>query len=1198
MFRRLDCEMKFALTRAAALLIVIVAGGARATPTATLNLSAFSESTNRPVDASGVPNGTHVTLTVQYEISGLDRPARVEVDLCNIEISWDIVLPSGGAIFNYQDPLQRCPPPQSFEYYPSQLAASDTIAVPANSTQSVSGIFQVRFEPEWALIPDGYVWDIPVRLALQGAPPEDLLTEHYSLELRSQPHPDLQMSVTDLTLADGPDGHTPGVILSYQIFPWNNEQVQGAYFMPGTSVFTDPIPPGAIFISAVMNQDNDANSAAWVAGQINTKRVLDYSTGSQGEVTAVTYRLDNVLGSPWNPTENGVVVRIWYPLVQGGQTVMDNHLDGVWGNGFAETRNTHNVLGTVAMNVSIVHSYASGGDMTANAAHNPLYGDWLTAYDAPGALIRFGASLNSADDGTGAAAGGIIKPTLFFKLPAHMSLRTVEDVQEWRAASYLAQSTLAISTDPFCGPSSTDWVPAPWDVPAALAQARCFKIVVNALTRKLDVFWTGELDEPYRKQLLDSPGAFEFEDTALTVTALNVSQGNSNVGFQPGNSITATDRATMWNVQSGQGGVTTSGSYRIGQSLLAQAEVPWSNEVNSVNGFTELTFAETLPLEFDLDGPPIPHPAAEGYGLPLDDFGNTLLPTCTWNAQDRSQIPAVPAAFRCTFADHYPAIVRNPATVSVCENQPGWAHDLCFSRPYTRDTDNLSIFNPYYFQIPLRVVAGTQGQATLAMKVWSTNDASTVASALPGTSEDHPYLATYGVTLAGKMEMVLQKTAPATTVSEGGSLTYTIAFSNTGNVGTQNTRLFDLLGRDSLTGMPLDGCQVPRFVSAQTISSGLPALIEYTVDSAPTPTGASWMAAVPNDRSTVTGLRISPRSAFNATPGFYSPGDAPLEVQVTLADRAGVGTTMCNTAGLSADGFTPTISTAARAQVVRSCVDHVYGPGYGEFGLLLFEDLWPSKGDLDFNDESIAYNQDLVLDQAGRVTELMVSFQVQSVGATLHNGAYLHLPLPANTQATFVRTDADGSVRSLTPLLHESELVLELTPDTRSLFPAGSGFINTEPSQPVRASKAFNVHITFAHPVAIDTSSIPDVFIARSHDFGHQIHLPQYAGTDQMNRSLFLTADDGSGGAVHFVDKRGLPFALSIPASVHWPIERVAIDSAYPDIVAFATSAGTDNKNWYETHVNAAATYTHGAQGALPPLPVLVGPEITGACPP
>ena len=1146
---------------------LVVAQSARAMPSATLTLSLSDRPGNPIANVADILLASWFNVSVQYEISGLDQPAHLEADICNYA-DWLVELPTGGTVSNGDS---RCPANPS-QFGRTYLVRGPTLSPGSGASQSVTGVFSFGTFSQPGVLPDNTPWTIPLRLVLDG-PGLDLVTDSVSVNLRAQPDPHLAISVVAVDLATGPDGITPGFNVLYRINP-SNASFPGVTYLPGASTFVDPVPASAEYVSALI--DSYSNSPPDIE---NSNQTLTTTTDTAGHVNAVVFSASNFLTGADQYYRADLLVTLWFPMVMGGSTVMTNQAFAHWANGVEQNASVTTTQGTVRAGVGKnVQTY--------------------DAYIPPGRPFEWAIGASAYDDGSG-PGGSFVTPVIIDQLPPHLFVSSFRTFWRQDGADLKPLSTLQVSTDPDCNAQTTSWDNASWTDASTFAAAHCFRVAMGGLVQAFTLVYTTELAEPWLGQLSGTPGAQEYEDNTATISAPNISEGyvTGVYGLQPGSSTVVTARAKIANINAPAFRQVPEGTYEINAPFLGYGLIPWAYSIESTAGFDNLTFSDTLPLDLDLDGPPIPGPNFGARAFATDGLGNDLWqPTCTWSAQLRSGATITPAWYRCTFPGHFPATRVNPFAQANC--QVPHSYTSCFAEVYNATSDNNGlVFNSYDFAVPMHLVAGAPGQPIQGtMKIWADNTPPVVAAGLPGTSEATPLTSNYTITAGGRLEMVLRKTAPANTLVEGASMTYTIGFSNTGTAGTTHTRIYDLFGRDSRTGSPLSGCERPRFVSATTASLGALALIDYTTDSAPTP-NATWLPTAPGDVSTVTGVRITPMSAFSSTGGEYSPNDLPLEVQVTLADTAGVGGKMCNSASLLADGFSATLSTAGEADVVATCQPHIYAPAFGEHGLILFEDLWPAKGDYDFNDQAVTYNQELALDQNGNVTELLATFNVLASGAKLHNGLYWRLPLPANTPVTIVRTDDAGHQTTLTHMSDESQLVVELAHDTRDLFTGGSGFLNTVQTQPVAATHAFNVHLTFTTPVALDTSLPPyDVFIAHSDDFSHQIHLSDQTGTDQMNAGLFNHVDDNSGPTARFVDRNGVPFALLVPAAVRWPTERTAIDVAYPDILGFAISAGHLNPDWYVTNVQSASVYSHGASNALPPSPVLLGSGLSGAC--
>ena len=264
-----------------------------------------------------------------------------------------------------------------------------------------------------------------------------------------------------------------------------------------------------------------------------------------------------------------------------------------------------------------------------------------------------------------------------------------------------------------------------------------------------------------------------------------------------------------------------------------------------------------------------------------------------------------------------------------------------------------------------------------------------------------------------------------------------------------------------------------------------------------------------------------------------------------------------------------------------------YAPAKDQASSMLFEDQWPSKGDLDFNDLALSYNYALHQDAAGDVVKMTATFNALALGGVFDNGFGLHLPVAASQVASVTRSIGGGAPSPLTLSPGDAEATVFVFDDLRQLFGGQAGQINSDPAQPRLQGQPFVVEVTFAAPVALPVAAAPyDVFIFRTQNPGLEVHRPEYAGTSRMDAALFGTQDDGSSAARRFVDTNGLPFALIFPTTVAYPKEAVSISTLYPDIVLFASSGGTQNTDFYLTNVNTAAAYVDvNGNGPLTPVP-------------
>ncbi len=245
----------------------------------------------------------------------------------------------------------------------------------------------------------------------------------------------------------------------------------------------------------------------------------------------------------------------------------------------------------------------------------------------------------------------------------------------------------------------------------------------------------------------------------------------------------------------------------------------------------------------------------------------------------------------------------------------------------------------------------------------------------------------------------------------------------------------------------------------------------------------------------------------------------------------------------------------------------VYLPGEGDHGTLMFENTWPGKGDLDFNDAVVAYNFALYYNSEGAVSQVVLTLDPLAMGARFDDGLGLHIPVSGTSMASAVRR-IGGVGEVLLASEGETDAVIVIADNIRELFADADGFISTEasPAAPLDAPQV-TVTITFSPAVAVPVGQEPfDLYFFKSADPTRQVHRPPFTGTQTMNRALFNTADDHSDlspGGRRFVDEKGLPFVLSMPTLAPWAAEYTDIAQLFPDIVRYATSGGTEARDFY-----------------------------------
>lgn len=146
------------------------------------------------------------------------------------------------------------------------------------------------------------------------------------------------------------------------------------------------------------------------------------------------------------------------------------------------------------------------------------------------------------------------------------------------------------------------------------------------------------------------------------------------------------------------------------------------------------------------------------------------------------------------------------------------------------------------------------------------------------------------------------------------------------------------------------------------------------------------------------------------------------------------------------------------------------------------------------------------------------------------------------------------------------------------------------------------VEVQFLAPILLDLGASPfDIFIFRTQDPTHQVHLPEFSGSAIVDASRFGTRADASGGGRYYLDARGVPFALHVPQTAQtddgsmivYPQEATDISSLFTRLVLFATSGGVDGSDYYLAGLDNTKGF-RDAQGLASPAPRL--PSVAPAC--
>ena len=251
----------------------------------------------------------------------------------------------------------------------------------------------------------------------------------------------------------------------------------------------------------------------------------------------------------------------------------------------------------------------------------------------------------------------------------------------------------------------------------------------------------------------------------------------------------------------------------------------------------------------------------------------------------------------------------------------------------------------------------------------------------------------------------------------------------------------------------------------------------------------------------------------------------------------------------------------------RGFISYYPENGYGTFA---FEDLWPYKGDFDFNDLVVNYKYKLITNSVGFVKEIEYTCQLMAAGGSFKNGFGIEFPVDAN----FVESNTEPvnlfeNMINLTNKNIESNqtkavAILFDNAIKTLVYPGGNVTgINTTNDAPYAEPKTITGSIIFSIPQDILPNLPFNPFIFIDLDRGKEVHLMVSTPTDLANNSYFNTGQDDSNNGIYYKTENNLPWAINIIEEFDHPTEKSEITSAYLYFFDWASSGGVNNANWY-----------------------------------
>lgn len=232
-----------------------------------------------------------------------------------------------------------------------------------------------------------------------------------------------------------------------------------------------------------------------------------------------------------------------------------------------------------------------------------------------------------------------------------------------------------------------------------------------------------------------------------------------------------------------------------------------------------------------------------------------------------------------------------------------------------------------------------------------------------------------------------------------------------------------------------------------------------------------------------------------------------------------------------------------RATVVRVPSEGFYRVAY--------EDLYPRRGDADFNDYVVQVYHEQDLNASGQLVEMRSYYSHIAKGAGYDHTLHLALPADVSGRGTLVRKDAEGKSLSTSDVVLSEGQPIELLGRSNKTLASS----NTAPGQSFKTGHSAELRFLADQPVPLeDLGRAPyDLFI-KVLNTGHEVH---FAGR--------YFQEDGSD---RYIDEAGFPWALMVPDYWQWPYERENIHDGYPAFDDWYLSGGQEARDWYDSPVS------------------------------
>lgn len=253
------------------------------------------------------------------------------------------------------------------------------------------------------------------------------------------------------------------------------------------------------------------------------------------------------------------------------------------------------------------------------------------------------------------------------------------------------------------------------------------------------------------------------------------------------------------------------------------------------------------------------------------------------------------------------------------------------------------------------------------------------------------------------------------------------------------------------------------------------------------------------------------------------------------------------------------------------------------YGSLCFEDLWPSAGDYDMNDQVVLWNVVNYTNAQGNAKYTTGSYKLSAVGAKYQSGFGFQMGISPGIVKSVSITDNNMSSGTFSIASNGTENKQQyaniiLWDDAFSMFGMPPGlYINTVMSKVYTQPKTVNWTINYTSPQWPGNMGTPPynayiIVNSGAGQRGKEVHLSGQHPTSLADTSFFSKNNDLTNIAQnrYYVGANNMPFALNLNVPFQYPIETCNIKNAYLYFNNWMLTNGSQYSDW---NTNTSSSY-------------------------